>query len=318
MPYRRNGSETNVENLSLQNPRFYAIKKEKDAADCVRTEGKASKMSFRLDMTEKHYAPDDARPGLRGILIPGRRGKLLSVLYLAAGEGPHPTVILFHGIPGFERNFDMAHILRRAGFHVMVFHYSGSWGSDGNYSLANNLEDANTVLDYLLADPAVDSERVYSVGHSLGGFVSAHITASRPEIKGGVMLMPCDMGRNPILREESPETYAVLYQTMEISAPWLSGTSAEALMREAEENSEAYRFENLAGSLAEKPVLCVTGELDACTVAEYHCLPLERKIKELGGTRFTHLSFPTDHSFADYRLTISEQVTDFLLNLTRE
>jgi len=32
-------------------------------------------MTFHLDATEKHYAPHEARPGLRGILIPGRRGK---------------------------------------------------------------------------------------------------------------------------------------------------------------------------------------------------------------------------------------------------
>ena len=275
-------------------------------------------MTFHLDATEKHYAPHEARPGLRGILIPGRRGKLLSVLYLAGGEGPHPAVLLLHGIPGFEKNFDLAHILRRAGFHVMIFHYSGSWGSEGTYSLANDLEDANTALDHLLADPAVDRDRVYAVGHSLGGFVCAHITAARPEIKGGVMLMPCDMGRIPVLREESPETYQVLAETMEISAPWLAGTTGEALIREAEENSETYRFENLAEALVKKPLLCVTGELDNCTLAEYHCLPLERKLQSLGGTRFRHLSFPTDHSFADYRLTISEQVTDFLLNLTRE
>ena len=175
-------------------------------------------MTFHLDATEKHYAPHEARPGLRGILIPGRRGKLLSVLYLAGGEGPHPAVLLLHGIPGFEKNFDLAHILRRAGFHVMIFHYSGSWGSEGTYSLANDLEDANTALDHLLADPAVDRDRVYAVGHSLGGCVCAHSTAARPEIKGGVMLMPCDMGRIPVLREESPETYQVLAETMEISA----------------------------------------------------------------------------------------------------
>ena len=55
-----------------------------------------------------------------GILIPGRRGRLLSVLYTAGGEGPHPTVLLLHGIPGCERNLDLAQALRRAGRSVTL------------------------------------------------------------------------------------------------------------------------------------------------------------------------------------------------------
>lgn len=51
-----------------------------------------------------------------------------------------------HGIPGWERNFDLAQALRRAGFHVLVFHYSGSWGNDGTYSLAHILEDSGPWL----------------------------------------------------------------------------------------------------------------------------------------------------------------------------
>lgn len=109
-------------------------------------------MNESIRCTEPHYGAGAGRPDIHGILIPGRRGRLLSTLYTAGGDGPHPTVLLLHGIPGCERNFDLAQALRRAGFHVMTFHYSGSWGSDGAYSLKNDLEDANTVLDFILAD----------------------------------------------------------------------------------------------------------------------------------------------------------------------
>ena len=141
---------------------------------------------------ETHYGNCAHRPDMHGILIPGKRGRLLSVLYTAAGEGVHPTVLLLHGIPGCERNFDLAQSLRRAGFHVMTFHYSGSWGSDGSYSLANDLEDANTVLDFILRDETYgfDKQHIYAVGHSLGGFVCGQLSAHRPEIKGAVLLMP--------------------------------------------------------------------------------------------------------------------------------
>ena len=69
-------------------------------------------------------------PSSRGMLIPGRRGKLLANSYLPGGEGPYPLVVLCHGIPGIERLFDFAIALREAGFATLSFHYSGNWGSD--------------------------------------------------------------------------------------------------------------------------------------------------------------------------------------------
>ena len=99
---------------------------------------------------ETHFGACCSRPDLYGIIIPGKHGKLLATLYTAGGEGPHPTILLLHGIPGSEQNLDLAQAFRRAGFHVMTFHYSGSWGSSGNYSLQNDLDDAETVLDFIL------------------------------------------------------------------------------------------------------------------------------------------------------------------------
>ena len=78
---------------------------------------------------ETHFGACCSRPDLYGIIIPGKHGKLFATLYSAGGEGPHPTVLLLHGIPGCEQNLDLAQAFRRAGFHVMTFHYSG------NYSL---------------------------------------------------------------------------------------------------------------------------------------------------------------------------------------
>jgi dienelactone hydrolase len=42
-------------------------------------------------------------------------------MYIAEGPGPHPTVVLLHGIPGNEKNLDIAQSLRRAGFNTLFF-----------------------------------------------------------------------------------------------------------------------------------------------------------------------------------------------------
>ena len=263
---------------------------------------------------ETHYGDCAYRPDMYGILIPGKRGRLLSVLYTAAGEGVHPTVLLLHGIPGCERNFDLAQALRREGFHVMTFHYSGSWGSDGSYSLSNDLEDANTVLDFILQDEkyGFDKQRIYAAGHSLGGFVCGQLSAHRTEIKGAVLLMPCNIGRLPQIAREDPASYQTIQEVLDDSVQWLSGTSGEALLGEALDRSGDFRLENAAEALAQKPVLCIGGALDIYTPPVLHCEPLIRAIQAAGGTSLQTVSYPTDHFFADYRLTVAETVTTFL------
>ena len=57
---------------------------------------------------ETHFGACCSRPDLYGIIIPGKHGKLLATLYSAGGEGPHPTILLLHGIPGCEQNLDLA------------------------------------------------------------------------------------------------------------------------------------------------------------------------------------------------------------------
>ena len=263
---------------------------------------------------ETHYGDCAHRPDMHGILIPGKRGRLLSVLYTAAGEGVHPTVLLLHGIPGCERNFDLAQALRREGFHVMTFHYSGSWGSDGSYSRANDLEDANTVLDFVLQDRkyGFDKQHIYAVGHSLGGFVCGQLSAHRTEIKGAVLLMPCNIGRLPQIAREDPASYQTIQEVLDDSAQWLSGTSGEALLQEALDRSADFRLESAAEALAQKPVLCIAGMLDIYTPPVLHCEPLTRAIESAGGTLLRTVSYPTDHFFADYRFTVAETVTTFL------
>jgi pimeloyl-ACP methyl ester carboxylesterase len=199
----------------------------------------------------------------------------------------------------------------------MTFHYSGSWGSDGDYSLAHDLEDANTVLDFILADEVhnFDKSRIFAVGHSLGGFVCGQLTAKRPEIRGGVLLMPCDIGRILDVKQEDAQAYLTILDVLNDSAWWLTGATGEGLRQEAESNAEDFRLESVANKLAQKPLLCVGGELDIYTPPHLFCDPLENAIRAAGGTKLQSVRYPTDHHFADYRLTVAERVETFLAGL---
>lgn len=74
-------------------------------------------------------SPDPGAPARNvTVHIPAGDVKVNGVFFIAAGKGPHPTVILFHGLPGNEKNLDLAQAVRRAGWNVLTFNYRGSWG----------------------------------------------------------------------------------------------------------------------------------------------------------------------------------------------
>src|SRR6516225_6030734 len=99
-------------------------------------------------------APDATHPARMEVIhVPSGGVKINGVVYVASGPGPHPTFVLFHGLPGNEKNLDLAQAVRRAGWNAVTFNYRGSWGSPGAFRFAQNLEDADAVLAYL-RDPA--------------------------------------------------------------------------------------------------------------------------------------------------------------------
>ena len=121
---------------------------------------------------------------LQPVRIPSDGALLNGFVYVASGEGPHPVVILLHGLPGYERNLDIAQDIRRAGWDVLYFDYRGSWGSPGTFSLSHCIEDAAAAIAFLRR-PSVaknlraDSSRIALVGHSTGGFVAVEVASGR-------------------------------------------------------------------------------------------------------------------------------------------
>jgi uncharacterized protein len=85
--------------------------------------------------------------------IPSGGSRINAFVYLSAGEGPRPLVILLHGYPGYERNLDLSQAVRRAGYDALYFDYRGSWGSGGTFSFEHGLEDTDAVLAWV-RDPA--------------------------------------------------------------------------------------------------------------------------------------------------------------------
>ena len=241
---------------------------------------------------------------------------LAGVLHLPAGPGPHPVVVLLHGFPGNERNFDLAQALRRAGYAALVFHYRGSWGMGGGYSWRHVLQDAATVVAAVREHPfaaahRLDPSRLALAGHSLGGFAALMTAAADPAVRATVSVAGFDLGTAAELCAD-PATRAACVEAFGSELLALRGTSGEALVSEMVAAGPAWRLAGLAPAFEDRPVLLVGTGLDPVAPHEVHHAPLVQVYQASPGIRLEHLVFPTDHALSDHRLELTATLIDFL------
>ncbi len=257
-------------------------------------------------------------PDHKSIIIPGKRGRILSLLYTAGGEGPKPTVLILHGFPGNEQNLDIAQALRRIGFSTMSFHYSGSWGSDGAYRFSHCLEDGETVLDYMIShaeELQIDPDRLFIFGHSLGGFAGANLLAKREEFRGGVLMAPADIHGTFRFASSMPDKIPMAMALLENSTKWLNDVTPRQLAEDVDALGDAVSFAALAEPLSRKDLLLITGEQDQTTPFALNQKPLLDRLEQLGRKNHTHLHLNTGHGFEDKRILVTERIADFLTSL---
>jgi pimeloyl-ACP methyl ester carboxylesterase len=254
-------------------------------------------------------APMPGHPARMEVLhIPTAGGlKINGVEYVAAGDGPHPTLVLLHGWPGNEKNVDLAQAVRRAGWNVVMFNYRGTWGSPGRFDFAGNIEDAKAVLAFV-RDPAnaktvqADPRRLVIGGHSMGGWITA-MTASRdPGLKGVILISAADMGWIGTLP---------LAQRISLSASnaeTLAGVTPKTMAEDLGRHAAEFSLLNAAHGLATHPLLAITSDdgLASQTAA------LAAKVRAEGGTQVSTVHLATDHSYSDQRIRLQSEVITWL------
>jgi pimeloyl-ACP methyl ester carboxylesterase len=233
---------------------------------------------------------------------------------MAAGAQPHPTVLLLHGLPGNEQNLDLAQSMRRVGWNVLTLHYRGSWGTPGSFSFEHCLEDAAVAVEWLRSigtSPGrrIDSGRIVAIGHSMGGFVAAYLTAADPDIIGACLISGVDLG-NAFGMPSHDCAEALIDDNVGFGDGLhiLSGTSPHALASEAAENAARWRLDALAAKLARRPLLLITSDDGFRAGSD----ALAGAVGELGGTELERVHFPTDHSYSDHRIALQVEVLRWL------
>jgi pimeloyl-ACP methyl ester carboxylesterase len=254
---------------------------------------------------------DAANPAKMEVLhVPSGGGTLNAIAYVASGAGPHPTVVLFHGLPGNEKNLDLAQAMRRAGWTVVAPNYRGSWGSPGTFSFRGNLADAKAVLAYVRrADVAaklrLDPKRIVVVGHSMGGWVTAMTAGSDPDVAGAVLISAANMG----LTAGAPPAQRLRTATENMES--LAGVTAQSMADEMATLGDA-TFAAAAPGLSKHPLLVLTSDDGLGPMGD----ALVADVRKRGG-RVAAVHVATDHGWNSARIRLETEVLTWLAALPK-
>ena len=136
-------------------------------------------------------------PPRRTVRIPTASGDEVDAwLYLPDGRGPHPAVVMAHGIGAIKAGglAPFAERFCRAGFAAVVFDYR-QWGdSDGQpreeLSFPRQREDYRTVIGWAAAQPYIDRRRIFAWGTSFAGMYIVELAATDGRLAGAIAQSP--------------------------------------------------------------------------------------------------------------------------------
>lgn len=261
---------------------------------------------------------DAAHPAANRQLLIASDGKQMNALFiLASGPGAKPTMLLLHGLPGNERNLDLAQAVRRAGWNVLTFTYRGAWGSEGSFSIAGAIEDAAAAMAFLRTPEAlrtygIDPRRIVIAGHSMGGFAGALQASRDPQVAGLILLDAWDVGATADeIRAAGAAGRAGLVASFDDLGRALIGATAESLADEVERRGPSWRLQALAPALAGKPVLTIFASKGLARDNK----ALVTALRKAGASKVTAVELESDHAFADKRIALSAEVVRWLQSL---
>ena len=262
---------------------------------------------------------DSAHPPAQAELtIPSHGSTMNGFLYVAAGAGPHATVVFLHGNPGNERNLDLAQAVRRAGYNALYFDYRGSWGSGGSFSLQNALDDVGAAIAFLRAPTTsakyhVDTGRIMVVGHSMGGWIALMSAARNPAISCVVALAASNRGQEGERMRAHPEEHAARVIEFRRTTNPESGpirARAEDLVDEMEVHAADYDLLSHISELKDRHILLVAGTRD--TSHEIVRDTLARALAATGAAHVRSRVYDDDHALSAHRLALAALLVDWL------
>ena len=243
------------------------------------------------------------------LLIPSHGAEMNALLFIASGKGPHSTVILMHGLPGNERNLDLAQAIRRAGWDVLTFTYRGAWGSPGDFSITHAMEDTAAALVFARSDAGaalgIDGRHIVLAGHSMGGATAAMTAAATSHLDGLILI---DAWNIAARTRHGSITQADLIKDFNDFGNSLHGATPESVADEVVANRSRWDLVAAAPKLKDVPILTITAKYGGALTNR----PTTAGLVQAGNQRVTAIEMDTDHPFSDHRIALTTTVVRWL------
>ncbi len=242
--------------------------------------------------------------------------KVLGTMFISSGEGLHPTVLLLTGFPGNEVNFDIAHMLQRQGFNVFTFYSRGSWGSEGEFSWKNLIDDTPAALTFLKSDFCkekfqVDKNKIVFAGYSMGGFSALFNSLQLDNIENICAIAPFNMGMFGQLLTMNEEIKNITTERMLRTKDFINCPSPEKLYDEMILHKNDWNLINQTEKLSQKNLLIISAKYDTTAPVELHHKPLVGALK-LANSNVKDFILETGHSFSDKRIQLMRLISDWI------
>jgi len=234
------------------------------------------------------------------LIIDTKNHQLSGVLHIpiCKTDEKRPALLMCHGFIGSKvgqhRMFvKTARQLCLAGFVVLRFDFSGCGESSGEYrdiTITEQVEEARTALEVLLAHPNVDLGNITLVGHSLGGAIAASVAIQDIRIHQLILLSPVAHPFADIVKIVGPEQYLQCLQETVINyAGFEIGREFFLSLPHVRPLDNIHMFQG--------KVLLVHGSEDGDTPLENSYEYQDKLVKRLQGHCELHIVKEADHTY---------------------
>lgn len=150
--------------------------------------------------------------------------KIYARAYIPDVQGPVPLVVYSHGLgASVDHDEEVQKTLAKSGVAVFSFEFAGgssstspkSEGATTEMSVLTELQNLRDALQFARSLPFVRADRIYLMGSSQGGFVSALMAEVAANLAGVFLLYPAfslpdDIRSTFPKLDEAPETFNLL------------------------------------------------------------------------------------------------------------
>jgi dipeptidyl aminopeptidase/acylaminoacyl peptidase len=242
--------------------------------------------------------------------------QLAGQFYANASAEVAPTVILVRGFPGGKGDdLELGQILSQRGVNMLTFNYSGTYRSEGVYTLEITFKDIQAACNFIHQSDVVekfriDTSRIILGGYSHGGGMVLIYAASHPEIRRVFSIAGNDFGefaREYTRNADMARNLDTAFDRMK--AP--NGPvrfSGRQILKDFAARPEPFDLRLWAPRLADRDILLVGGWDDPYVTVENFVVPFYRALKSANATNVRIIAFPTNHSFRNVRDDLASEV----------